>query len=459
MYIADFEVLSFFVLFFMAIYMRVKYSMETEQNRNFVRLVMVMTLADATDVLAAWAINYSWPQALALALNTAFFFFSVHLSYIFLYYCASYFYKAGTPKSVFLKISGFLNWIYIALLLVNIPTGILFRIADDASYTRGPLYPVILLLPAFYMVGTVIFILRHRASYTRFQRIMLLLFCLITLVNPVMQAMFYSGYLTNMYLATIMVFLVLLTMETPDDQELSATIEGLDRLKDELEQQVEEDTRTLRSTEQQLSNLTLQLSYAMTSAIDAKDRYTSGHSARVASYSRMLAGRLGMDDEKKEEIYIMGLLHDVGKIGVSNKIINKPGKLTDEEYAAMKQHPVIGYKILSKITLLPEISTGARWHHERPDGRGYPDGLTAGEIPYEAQIIAVADAYDAMTSYRSYRGVMPQEAVREQVEKGKGTQFNPEIADCMLQLIDEDTEYRMHELPHTEGTANETESV
>jgi putative two-component system response regulator len=161
-----------------------------------------------------------------------------------------------------------------------------------------------------------------------------------------------------------------------------------------------------------------------------------------------------MSKEEQDDIYKMGLLHDVGKIGVPRKIINKPGRLTDEEFDIMRSHPVKGYEILSRITAMPGISKGARWHHERPDGKGYPDHLKAEDIPFEAKIIAVADSYDAMTSFRSYRGVMPQEAVREQIVKGRGTQFDEKVADAMLVLIDEDRDYLMREPERTGGKAS-----
>ena len=142
---------------------------------------------------------------------------------------------------------------------------------------------------------------------------------------------------------------------------------------------------------------------------------------------------------------MIGLLHDVGKIGVPDAVINKPGKLTEEEYEEIKKHPVIGARILGNIREMPELVTGARWHHERFDGRGYPDGLKGGDIPERARIIAVADAYDAMTSSRSYRRRMEQSEVREQLERGKGTQFDPRFAEIMLRMMDEDKGYRMRE--------------
>lgn len=145
------------------------------------------------------------------------------------------------------------------------------------------------------------------------------------------------------------------------------------------------------------------------------------------------------------KIYMMGLLHDVGKIGIPDAVINKPAKLTDEEYDIIKNHPVLGARILGNIKEMPALQRGARWHHERYDGKGYPDGISGKDIPEEARIIAVADAYDAMTSHRSYRQPLLQGVVGEEIEKGIGTQFDPVFARIMLDMIDEDTEYKMKE--------------
>ena len=179
--------------------------------------------------------------------------------------------------------------------------------------------------------------------------------------------------------------------------------------------------------------------------MDAKDKYTHGHSSRVAAYAREIAKRAGYSQTEQDLIYMMGLLHDVGKIGIQDSIINKTGRLSEDEFASIKTHPAVGAEILKKITDFPELMTGARWHHERFDGRGYPDGLSGEDIPETARIIAVADTYDAMTSNRSYRCVMPQDAVRAEIERCKGSQFDPRFADIMLRMIDEDTAYQMKE--------------
>ncbi len=212
------------------------------------------------------------------------------------------------------------------------------------------------------------------------------------------------------------------------------------RLQRDLESMVDEKTR-------ENENLFLHVVESLADAIDAKDNYTNGHSGRVADYSKEIAERYGYDQKRQEKIFMMGLLHDVGKIGVPDEVINKPGRLTEEEFAKIKKHPSIGGKILSNIREMPELASGAKWHHERFDGSGYPEGLSGDDIPEEARIIAVADAYDAMTSNRSYRGSLPQETVRREIEKGKGSQFDPKFADIMLEMIDDDKEYLMRDKP------------
>ncbi|MBR5360319.1 MAG: response regulator, partial [Lachnospiraceae bacterium] len=187
-------------------------------------------------------------------------------------------------------------------------------------------------------------------------------------------------------------------------------------LQDHLYEEVERKTEENR-------NLSMHIVKALAEAIDAKDTYTNGHSSRVAEYSKQIALRYGYPENRLDDIYMMGLLHDVGKIGVPNSIINKPDKLDDDEYEIIKSHPGMGARILKNITEMPSLAMGARWHHERYSGGGYPDDLKGEDIPEEARIIAVADAYDAMSSHRSYRDVLPQDKVRSEIEKGKGTQF------------------------------------
>ena len=194
-----------------------------------------------------------------------------------------------------------------------------------------------------------------------------------------------------------------------------------------------------------VEEMNIQVVTALAQAIDAKDNYTNGHSTRVAEYAKMIAREAGYSKYDQDEIYMAGLLHDVGKIGIPDGVINKTTALTSEEFDLIRKHPLIGSSILEEIKDRPKLAMGARYHHERYDGRGYPDGLKGENIPDVARIIAVADAYDAMTSKRSYRDLLPREKVIEEIKNGSGSQFDPGFAEVMLQLIEEDTGFSMQE--------------
>ena len=216
--------------------------------------------------------------------------------------------------------------------------------------------------------------------------------------------------------------------------------------KNELKSKVDEQTVELSEKQRKLNETYWQTVTALSEAVDAKDRYTSGHSKRVAEYSRIIAKRMGKSKAEQQLIYRAGLLHDVGKIGVPVDIINKPGRLTDSEFDLIKIHPITGYHILRQISEYSEIAIATKYHHEHYNGKGYPNGLVGENIPESARILGVADAYDAMTSNRSYREGLPQDIVRAEIEKGKGRQFDPVIADIMLQMIDEDKEYKLRQI-------------
>ena len=172
-----------------------------------------------------------------------------------------------------------------------------------------------------------------------------------------------------------------------------------------------------------------------TEFIDAKDPYTNGHSKRVAIYTKLIAKEMGYEGEELDRIYYIALLHDCGKIGVPDSILGKPGKLTDEEFEIIKSHTVRGGEILSSFKSLKNVGEGARYHHERYDGKGYPEGLAGENIPLIARMICVADSFDAMNSNRVYRKRLPSEYIISELENNKGEQFDPKIADIMLGLI------------------------
>ena len=205
---------------------------------------------------------------------------------------------------------------------------------------------------------------------------------------------------------------------------------------DELSREVEEQTRVANERADSLETLSREIVQTLAVTIDAKDRYTNGHSFRVARYSVALAEKIGWDLSEVRILGTEGLLHDIGKIGIPDAVLNKPGRLTDEEFTIIKSHTVVGDKILGHSGSLTDAAKVARHHHERYDGRGYPDHLRGEEIPLHARLVAIADAYDAMRSDRIYRKGLAPDVIRGEMIKGRGTQFDPTLLDEFLELMD-----------------------
>ena len=206
-----------------------------------------------------------------------------------------------------------------------------------------------------------------------------------------------------------------------------------------LNEEVERQTRVARERADRLERVSGETVQVLALSIDAKDRYTNGHSFRVSLYAVALGQRFGLGPEELRVLEREALLHDIGKIGVPDAVLNKPGRLTPEEFETVKRHAVIGGRILGRSESLAGAVDVARHHHERWDGGGYPDGLAGVDIPLHARIVGVADAYDAMRSDRVYRKGMAPEKIRRELEQGRGTQFDPALADAMLALAEDGT--------------------
>lgn len=301
-----------------------------------------------------------------------------------------------------------------ATLMVSQFTGLYYYYDEANRYHRGSFYPGSYLYALAALVVLVYTITKYRKNLRRRLIVPLLLFT----IMPVVTAMIH--FFIDMYILTsgsIVAMAVLLYSFSIFDAN--------DMMRSAKEKEIE--TQKL---------MVAQTAAALAEAIDAKDAYTNGHSRRVAEYSAKIAERYGKTKEECDEIYLIALLHDVGKIGVPNAIINKNGKLTDEEYEIIKTHPQRGKEILEKISIAPNLTIGAHYHHERFDGKGYPEGLKGEKIPEIARIIAVADTYDAMASRRGYRGALPREKIRHELLRGMGTQFDTRFASIMIDLID-----------------------
>lgn len=210
---------------------------------------------------------------------------------------------------------------------------------------------------------------------------------------------------------------------------IRSTLE-LDGYRKDLQRRLDEKTK-------EMERITIQAIMTVANTVDAKDDYTKGHSMRVAAYSELLAQRLGWSEEEIQNIYYVAMLHDVGKIGVPDAVLNKPFKLTDLEFRLIKGHTLVGAEILNDFKMFPNVNVGAKYHHERYDGKGYPEGLKGESIPLVARVIGLVDSYDAMTSNRVYRRRLNDEVVMQELAKGKGSQWDPELVDIFVDLIKE----------------------
>ena len=339
--------------------------------------------------------------------------------------------KIGSEKlPLRLKINEIVIFFGVILLVISQFSGLYYTFDEHNRYQRADGYIISAVIPLTAWLIAVTVVAQYRRNFNPLMLKTLFVFASVPILASFVQVFLYGLSITNIAIANLTVALRLIEIINTNN-ELDAAHEH------EKELLIQESRNT--------GKMLTQTASALASAIDAKDKYTHGHSRRVAEYSEMIAEIYGKSDRECREIYIAGLLHDVGKIGIPDNIINKDGKLTDEEFAVIKTHPSIGAEILKKIGSAPFISIGAHYHHERYNGKGYPEGLSGEEIPEIARIIAVADAYDAMTSKRSYRDSLPQQFVRDEIVKGRGTQFDPQFADIMLRLIDEDKDYDLRQ--------------
>ncbi len=205
---------------------------------------------------------------------------------------------------------------------------------------------------------------------------------------------------------------------------------------DELEKEVNARAKELKEANRYIENLYIETITALIEAIEAKDSYTRGHSENVAKYALAIGKKMGLTGSEIEELQIAALLHDIGKIGIREEILNKPTKLNDREYRHIKQHPSIAYQIIGRIPGMEQVAKIVLHHHERYDGQGYPKGLKGDEIPLIARILAVADTFDAMSSNRSYRNALPLNVIKQELLRNSGIQFDPQVLGVFIEIFD-----------------------
>lgn len=203
--------------------------------------------------------------------------------------------------------------------------------------------------------------------------------------------------------------------------------------------QITFDIRTRQMEQRRINDekIIVETMHTLSNFIDAKDEYTRGHSIRVSAYAVKIARKMHLPEDEIRHLSYIALMHDCGKMGIPDSILNKPGRLTEEERRVIEQHTVLGSKILEHMTAIPGVQDGALYHHERYDGKGYPEGLSSTDIPLYARIIGVADSFDAMNSDRCYRKRLPMDVIRKELQENSGKQFDPEVVKHMIRIIDE----------------------
>ena len=314
------------------------------------------------------------------------------------------------------------RWIELAA-CINFVVSVTLQLTGKADFIET--------LPASHVVLSVTFV----AIFVTFIRDMLhggsrdyhlaLVGMVIALVSALIEmvSVYFVVTISGLFIGTGLVILLFLNLI-----RTGRSVRNLERLRQKKE---------LESRRRQTERISLQTIKTLSVTVETKNVYTNGHSQRVADYSALIAGALGWDDKRINNLRNAAYMHDVGMIGIPDSIVNKPTRLTEEEYAIIQRHTLIGADILKDITLIEHVAEVAHYHHERYDGTGYPEGLSGEEIPIEARIVAVADSYDAMNSKRIYSNALEKEKIIEELESCSGTQFDPVIAELFVRLIRE----------------------
>ena len=434
-YNINFEAAAFCFIATLYFYLRKKYYNTSVVNNTFRRLTFCQLTAIFFDVAASITISYpkTFPVWLDVALNTLYFAATAYLFYTLHLFFLSFGIKKKVGMPLLLTSRGVLV-LFLSMLFVNAPTGIFFSVKDGA-YLPGGLYYLCLAFPIAYMFAcSVTFVIIKKRVTKQVFRVLLALL-LLTALGPILQFLFFPTTLLTHFFSLFSLILCLFVLVSPDYAELTKKRAELFELQKNLESKAAQESDKVYKRSKQKEILFEQIIDALAETIDAGDSKRSGHSENVAETSRLIAYKMLLPKNEVQKIYYAAILHDIGIIGVPESVTGKNGKFTQEDFEQMKKHCEIGERILSTISEMPEISKIARSHHERYDGKGYPDGLEGKQIPLAARIIAVADAYDAMIHERSYKNIMTKAEAREELEKCSGLQFDPLVVAAALEVL------------------------
>lgn len=434
-YNINFEAAAFCFIILLYIYLRKKYYNTSPVNNTFRRLVFCQMVAIFLDVASAVAISFvnKAPLWLNITLSSlyfassSFFFYTLHL----------FFLSFGLKKKVGVPLLFFSRLVlvsFLTMLVANIPTGIFFTF-QNGIYEHGKFYSLCLTIPLVFLIecsGTFV-IIKNRVPNQIFWVLLSLL--VMSVAGPTIQYLLWPSILLTNFFNLFALILCLFALVSPDYAELSRKRAELNELQKNLEAKAAIESEKIHKRDKQKEMLSAQIIDALAETIDVADSNRTGHSENVAESSRKIANMMELPKSEVQLVYYTAVLHDIGIIGVSEDITSKQGGFTDEEFEEMKKHSVIGHRILSRIHEMPEIAVNVRSHHERFDGKGYPDGLAGKDIPLGARIIAVADAFDAMTHERSYKKALTVQEAKEELKAKAGSQFDPTVVAAAVQVL------------------------
>lgn len=427
LYNISYEIAGVVLLLVLAVMLRTQYIVQSKSNKMFRQFIYLMIFAVSLDIFTAITISYAAaiPVWLNVIANTLYLLISVVCEYAAVQYVNVCINRTSKYNRIINKVVLIL---YAAIVVLNLWTGCLFSFSHHV-YEHGPLYVLMYVVLFYYVLNILVIAIKEKTRFTVKQRCANIVFVIISLFCAFLQGFIVPNVLLSFFGAAIAAMIMTFSLETPDYQ-------NLEYLRKNLQLEVEKQTATAVERQKKIEVLSLQMIEALAQAIDAKDDYTKGHSTRVADYAVLLARKLGWQEEQIYNLRYMVILHDIGKIGIPDNVLKKPGALTDEEYVIIQSHTTIGGDILKNISNFKDGENIARQHHERYDGSGYPNRLKGEEIDENARLVCIVDAYDAMTSKRVYRKALPREVVRNELVKGRGTQFDPEMLDVFLEMFD-----------------------
>ena len=437
-YNISFALSSLILVVILLLFVSINYSSTNIVNKRFKAFLVALLAMIVFDIGTAISNDNAnlIPKALNILLNSVYFALGALVALLFLYYCISIGMERTNPKvRKIIYLANIITFgVYALTLAFNGFFGFYFYFDDAMVYSHGPVYILVNAFTLIFVFESIAVFVYGRKQFNRRQVVCTILFYASFFLSFALQLFVFPDILLSDLGSAIGALLILFSIATPDYVKLMATLNELHELKASLEIQVDNRTKELDEEKKSYEELTLETLSSLAHVIDAKDHYTNGHSFRVAAYSKGIAEILGFSYQRCEQIYFAGLIHDVGKIGINEAILAKPGKLNDDEFAIIRSHSALGGDILKGIKEFPIFEQVARSHHERYDGLGYPDKLKGEDIPFEARIVTVADTFDAMTSDRSYRKALSDKVALEELEKYKGTQFDPSLVDAFMKL-------------------------